>query len=267
MPAFAEAWVVSQDADNYAVFVSLAGPFGGAGPTLAVRVGSHGPRDGVTGHFPALPTAGTHGIVCFPRQDSRNGVWLCSVSTQLTDADNHQPGNGASDYAAHYGGGWSWRGQDGTVAEVLPDGTAIQLGPVLPAPTRHTVDGQQMRQRTAWPTAQRVAQAVSPFPLSISHPTGASGVLTASGGWSVTAASGQPVMLSANGSSVVIDGAGNITMTVASGGVFSVVAATAMFSGNVTAAGHVTGAAVILDAHLHSNAGGTGNSGPPVPGT
>jgi hypothetical protein len=225
-PTFAEAWVVSQDPDNYGLFVSLSGPFGGAGPTLSVRVGTHGPRDGVTGHFPALPTAGTHGVVCFPRQDSRNGVWLCSTSTQLTDADNHQPGNGASDYAAHYGGGWSYRDHNGSLVEAFPDGTVIQAGPTLPAPTRHTIDGNQARQRTPFPLAQRITQPVSPFPLSIQHPTGASAVLTASGGWQITAASGQTVVLSVAGGAVFTVAGNNLT--VASDATVTVTSSTAI---------------------------------------
>ena len=209
-----KAWVTQQDPDNYGVFVCLFGPLGGQGPTLSVQVLTHGPRDGVAGRFPALPTAGTHGLVVFSSGDERNGVWLGAISTQFTDADAHAPGNGAADYAAHYGGGWSWRGQDGTVAEVLPDGTVIQLGPVLPAPTRHTVAADQSRQRTPWPVAQRVAQAVGAFPLSITSPNGASAVLGASGGWQITAASGQAVSLSvAGGASFTLSGA---TLTVGS---------------------------------------------------
>lgn len=194
-----KAWVVSQDSDNEAVFVSLGGPLGGAGPTLSCQVLTHGPRDGVVGRFPALPTQGTHGLVCFPSGDSRNGVWLGAISTQLTDASAHAPGNGAADYAAHYGGGWSWRGQAGEITEALPDGTVVQLGPAAPTLTRHTVDGQSMRQRTPFTASQRVLQTPTPFPVTLTHPTGASASLSASGSWSVVAAPGQTVSLSVSG--------------------------------------------------------------------
>lgn len=208
-----EAWVVSQDPDNEAVFVSLTGPHGGQGPALSVRVGGSGPRDGVTGHFPALPTAGTHGLVGFPRLDHRNGVWLCSVLTQQTDASAHVPGNGAADYAAHYGGGFSYRAETGAITESLPEGTVIQIGPAPPTLTRHTVDQNQARQRTPFLPAQRVAQAPGTFAASITAPNGASAVLTASGAWQMTAASGQAISLTAGGTTWSIDGSGNVTVS------------------------------------------------------
>lgn len=268
-PPWAPAWVTAQDPDNEAVFVSLDGPYGGQGPTVAVQVGGHGPRDGVTGHYPALPTQGTHGLVAFPRGDYRNGVWICSISTQLTDASAHAPGNGAADYAAHYGGGWSWRGQDGTVVEALPDGTIVQLGPVLPAPTRHTIDGSQVRQRTAFAPAQRVPQAPSAFPLTISHPTGASGLLTASGAWQLSAAPGQTVVIKANGASVTIDASGNlqivgITSIAMTGNV--AVSGTIIATGNITAGASGVGAVELLH-HTHTLSGGAGTGGPPTPGS
>lgn len=266
VPWLAEAVVTAQDSDNYAVFVSLSSGFGGQIPTLSVRVGTQGPRDTVRGHFPELPLPGTAGIVAFTRGDLRNGIWLCSVSTQLTDAIAQSPGSGSIAYAAHYGGGWSQRSIDGSITETLPDGTILQIGPTLPAPTRHVLGANQERVRSPFPAAQRVPQPPGAFPLSISHPTGASAVLTASGGWLVHAASGQAVSLTANGATVSLDASGNVTITAVAS--LTVLAADALFSGNITASGHITGASgVILDAHLHSAAGGSGDSGPPVPGT
>ena len=261
-PLIAKAWVISQDPDNEAVNVALLGPFGGQMPTLSCQVLTHGPRDGVVGRFPALPTQGTHGLVAFPSQDSRNGIWLGSISTQLTDASAHAPGNGAADYAAHYGGGWSWRGQDGTVAEVLPDGTTLQLGPVLPTPTRHTVDGSQARQRTPYTAAQRRPQTPAPFPLSVTHPTGATATLSVSGAWSLVAASGQTVTLSANGSTVVIDASGNL----------QIVAPTVTISGNLLVSGAVTAGAggvdqIGLQSHRHGTGTNAAGTVSPTPGT
>lgn len=209
-----KAWVTSQDPDNYAVFVALGGSHGGQGPTLSVQVLTHGPRDGVAGYFPALPTAGTHGLVCFPSGDSRNGFWMGSMTTQSTDADAHAPGNGAADYAAHYGGGYSYRDQDGSLTEAMPDGTTIQVGPTLPALTRHTIDATQARRRTAFTAAQRRPQTPGPYPVTLNHPTGALASLSASGAWAVQAAPGQSITLSVSGGVVVtLDGStGNLTI-------------------------------------------------------
>ena len=256
-PPLIEAIVSAQDPDNEAVFVLLGGAYGGQGPPISVQVGTQGPRDATVGRHPALPTQGTHGVVAFPRGDFRNGIWLTSISTQFTDASAHAPGNGGADYAAHYGGGWSWRGQEGTVVEAMPDGTILQLGPTMPAPTRHTVDGQQQRQRTPFTAQQRVPQRPTPFPVSITHPTGAAATLTAAGAWQLTAATGQPITLNANGATMTIDASGNLQIVVAN--TVTVNATTVNVTGDVVAG------TVSLQHHVHINGGGTGNSGPPLP--
>lgn len=194
-----KAWVVAQAPDDESVFVLLGGPFGGAGPALPVQVMSQGPRDAVVGRFPALPTAGTHGLVVFPSGDSRNGVWMGSISTQQTDASAHVPGNGAADYAAHYGGGWSMRSADGQTTEVFPDGTMVQVGPVTPVPTRHTIDENQQRQRTHFLPAQRIPQKPNPFPVLVQHASGASVSIDSAGSIALIAAAGQTVSLSVSG--------------------------------------------------------------------
>lgn len=279
IPVISKAWVVSQDPDNEAVNVSLGGAFGGQGPTLSCQVLTQGPRDGVVGKFPALPTQGTHGIVAFVSQDSRNGVWLGAVSTQLTDASAHAPGNGAADYAAHYGGGWSWLDQDGSRNEVFPDGTVIQIGPTLHAPTRHTLDGSQARQRTAFTAVQRRPQTPSPFPLTLTSPTGASASLSASGAWAVVAAPGQTVSLSVSGGvTLILDGSGNLTVSsdvdvnINSSTAVNIAAPVVTMSGNLQVSGSVIGGfgggdQIGLLTHRHGTGTNAAGTVPPSAGT
>lgn len=255
VPHVAMAMVVSQDPDHYAVNVTIQGIFGGQMPTLPVKVLTHGPRDGVRGIFPALPTVGTWGLVLFPRGDIRNGHWAGATDPNLIDASTHAPGLGGTEYSAHFGGGWSWLGMDGTRAEVFPDGTSLLLGSAMPTPTRHTLTDKQARVRTPFTAGQRVSVVPGAFEAVLTHPTGAGAQLNASGTWAFTAAAGESVILqvtggatatlnpdgsvrisaasgksvtveSLGGASVVIDGAGSIvasavgghTVTVTAGG-------------------------------------------------
>ncbi len=206
------AIVTAQDPDGYHVFVSLLGQYGGQGPVLSVDVGTHGPRDGVTGQHPELPTPGTCGIVAFTSGDNRNGVWVCSTRNQLIDAAAQAPGLGGIAYGAHYGGGWSQRSQDGSLTEWMPDGTMIQVGPTVPQPTRHTLDQNQARQRTPFTPSERVANPPASFPITVNHSSGASIALSASGAWTVKAAPGQSMVLMVNNAMITIDTAGNVSL-------------------------------------------------------
>jgi len=212
-PPISRAQVISQDPDNEAVYVTLLSGYGGQGAVVSVQVLTHGPRDAVVGHFPALPTPGTGGVVVFPSGDDRSGIWLGAISTQLTDASAHAPGNGGADYAAHYGGGYSYRSENGDLTEAFPDGTILQVGAAPAALTRHTVDETQQRQRTAFTAALRRPQTPSAFPVALVHPTGASGTVSAAGAWSVVAASGQAITLSAGGVTLTFDGSGNLAVS------------------------------------------------------
>ena len=214
VPSIARAVVVQVDPDNYAVFVSLLGALGGQGPTLPVQVGTQGPRDAVRGSYPALPLPGTHGIVAFTSGDYRNGVWICSTRTQLQDAGGHAPGKAGEDHAAYHGGGWFRRGQDGSYAEVWPDGTSFALGASGAVPTRHTLDGAQARVRTPYVAGQRTPSPPAAFPLAFTHPSGASLSLSAAGAWAIEAAPGQTVTTGvAGGTNVVVNADGSVTVT------------------------------------------------------
>lgn len=213
IPSVCDAVVVAQTPDGYGVIVSLLGQSGGQSTFLPVQVLSHGPRDAVRGQFPELPTPGTPGVVAFTRGDIRNGKWLGSYSPSMPDASALAPGQGGTAYAAHYGGGWSWRGQDGSLVEHMPDGTVLAVGASVPVPTRHTVDAGQRRQRTPYTQSERVPQPPAPFTVSVVHPTGAEGVISPLGAWTVKSADGQPLTVESSGGTVVIDSAGNISLT------------------------------------------------------
>ena len=212
MEHLSTAVVVGQDPDNYGVLVALTGKYGGQGPALSVQVGTHGPRDAVRGHFPELPLPGTHGVVAFPRKDLRNGIWLVSYSPNIVDASTLTPGQGGVAYAAHYGGGYSWRGADGTTQEGYPDGTTVTVGPSTPSLTRHTVNGKQQRVRSPYGMAQRVPAGGAAAPVTISHSSGASASISATGAVNVKAANGQTLVIQANGCTMTIDTSGNLTI-------------------------------------------------------
>lgn len=202
--AIEDAVVVKQDPDNYAVFVQLLGKYGGQGPMMSVQVATAGPRDAVRGNYPELPTPGTHGRVSFTRGDIRNGVWMGSVRTQLADASGHAPGGGGEAHAAHYGGGWSRRGQDGSWTEWWPDGTTFAVGASGAVPTRHSVDASQARVRRPFSVGERVPSPPTAFPINLVHPSGATLTLAANGAWTIHAA---------GGAQVVIDQSGGVTVT------------------------------------------------------
>jgi hypothetical protein len=212
------AVVVQQDPDNYAVYVSIQGKYGGAGPLLPCTVGTQGPRDATTGHYPMLPTPGTPGLIALTSGDVRNGVWLCSTRTQLTDASSHAPGLGGMAFSAHFDGGFSARMPDGSTNEVWPDGSVLQIGPTMLAPTRHTLDGSQARQRTPYTASERCPAPPGAFPVALHHPSGASATLSASGAWSLATAAGQPMTLTGtSGAVAAVSAAGAWSITAAAG--------------------------------------------------
>lgn len=249
VPPIAHAVVTSIDPDNYAVNVMILGFGGGQMPSLPVRVASHGPRDGVRGNFPELPQIGNWGIVAFPRGDIRNGVWMGTFEPASVDASPNQAGKVSPSYHAHYSGGWSIHQPDGTAAMVLADGTSLLAGAMLPVPTRHTIDGQQKRQATPFTHAERVPSPPGAFPLTLTHPSGATVHMSAGGGMTVNAASGQGITIVADGVTIAIVG-GVVTIT---GALTTTQGITAGLGG---------GDSVTLQHHTHPSVGA-----PPTPGT
>lgn len=265
VPSVAHAVVTSIDSDNYALNVMILGFGGGQMPSLSVRVASHGPRDGVRGHFPELPQVGNWGIVVFPRGDIRNGVWMGTFEPSSLDASPNQAGKVSPSYHAHYSGGWSIHQPDGKQAMVLADGTSLRAGADLPQPTRHTLDGDQKRQTTPFTHAERVPQPPGAFPLILTHQSGATVVLDAGGGGEVHSASGQGLTLISNGATITATGGGDVTMTCAGGGQITISGTTITITGQLHVTGEVTGKfggdSVTLTQHLDPQ------GGPPIPGT
>ena len=241
VPYLTTATVTAQDPDRYRVYVLLDGPFLGQGPTIAVGVGTHGPRDALRGRFHELPSKGTRGIVAFPRLDPRNGVWIASTEGPENDAGAGQPGALPSHYEAAWSGFWTYRDGQGIETTVWPDGTTLTVGATgVPNLTRHVVASGQQRQAQAFTQAQRVSGSVSPRPLRLHHPSGMDLSVAADGTVTLVAGSGQVVNITAN------------TVNVgASGETLQTVCLKAFYD-------WVTG-------HTHSNVqNGGGTSGPPV---
>ena len=254
VPWMADAIVVACDGQNYKVSVALQGGLGCQVLLLPVDVALHGHNDGLRGHWPPLPAVGTHGRVSFTRGDLRNARWEGAHRANLTDSCSHTAADPNLDYTAHFDGGWSWHGGDGTVAEVFADGSSWLLGGSMPVPTRNTLSSGQARQAVPFLAAQRVPNPPAPLPFSFTHSTGVKVSISASGAVVVSGLSGQPVALYGGGCAMVMNG-GVVTISGA-----------LVATGNVTASGG-TGASVDLLGHLHSAGGGVGNSGPPVPGS
>lgn len=210
------ATVTAQAPDQFAVFVSLD-RLGGQGPTLPVQVLTPGPRDGTVFKGKAgLPTVGTRGLVAFARGDSRNGHWMGATAAALVDASSFAPGQGGLCYDAHYGGGYSWLGEDGTVQEALPDGSTLRLGPTVPEPTRHVLTGTQGQRRSPFTEAQRVKTAPAPFPLDVTLASGVRVTANGAGALSIAANAGQSLTLVCGGCTAVLDGEAQ-TITIETG--------------------------------------------------
>lgn len=258
------AVVVSQDPDRYGLNVTLQGFGGGQMPALPVAVLTHGPRDAIRGTWPELALPGTLGLVAFPRGDLRNGVWLGALSPALNDSSPHVPGSANVAFASHYGGGASWRGQDGTTFEEWPDGTTMQVGPTVPALTRHTVGSGQERLTSPFGLAERVSLVPQAFQWLLNQSTGASGTVTSGGTWLLAAAPGQSVVLSANGAGVKVLPDGSILLYPAAGKPVTV-SGELRVTGPVTA-GYGTSGSIGVTTHTHPDPQG-GNVGAPNPGT
>jgi len=194
--------------------------------------------------------------VIFPRGDPRNGHWIGAIDPALIDASAHNPGNGNIAYSSHYGGGWDHRDQVGGIYHWFPDGTSLLVGQSVPTPTRHTLDQNQARQRTAFTPSQRVPKPPAAFQAKLTHPSGATASLNASGGW---------VLTSAPGTSLTIMVSGGVSMTLSG--------TTVTVSGDV----HTTGAMIAgfgggdqvgVQTHRHLTTGGSGSTTTiPVAGT
>lgn len=210
---FAIGTVISQDPDNGAVKVALRSA---QVPPLSVSMLYHGFCDPLRVAQAPLPQRGTAGIVIFPQGDIRSGYWLGAFFPNLQDAittDAADPA-GKLDYYAHWSGFWRILDMNGTTAAQWPDGSYLVVGSgtTLPKVFRHTVNGQQQRQRIEYTMADRVSGQVNPF--SVFWQQAASGMtfaLDASGHATITGGpQGSFTLNYASGSTLTLDSSGGI---------------------------------------------------------
>lgn len=209
-------WVTSTDGDGYGVNVALEGSAFGGMPALPAQVGTPGPRDGVRGTFPPLPTRGTRVLVAFPRGDIRNATVVCSLPGALPDANALSSAIAHANYRAEWSGFWHWHDETGNTADVWPDGSAILVGFTgIPTLTRHSLDRNQVRIQTPYTQQQRVTAATSgtPFPWTWKHSTAATVTVDVSGAVAIAAAPGHDIVLSVAGATVTVAHGGTVTVS------------------------------------------------------
>lgn len=210
----------------------------GQGPSLYVQLGRKY-ADALRISQEPLPTIGTWGIVAFPNDDIRNGVWLCSYLPSFLDA-LHAPGGATEpfiDYDAHWSGHWNLLDGEGNYAVQFVDGSFITVasGTTLPTIYRHTVNSSNERERVPFTRGERIPNPPAPRPMHIEH------------------SSGTKITIAADGT-VTIDLAGGKKLDITQAG--------------APAADHLTLVSKLLtafNAHTHTGVTtGGGNSGPPT---
>lgn len=266
VPAIQDAVVVAQDGANYKLLVLLQGAMGCQGPTLSVEVGLQGHNDGVRGHWPPLPAVGTHGTVAFSRGDIRNGRWISSHRSNLTDSCSHTSATPNLEYWSDYGGGWRAITEDGSVYLTLPDNSKFTIGGSGFVPMRNTLSETFAKQQVPFTQSERVAVVPAPFPFQyVQGGTGVSIIINASGAIVVSGIASQPVEIIGGGCSITMQG-GTITMVGAVN-----MSSTLNCSGTVTTSGGIVagdggGDRVTLQGHVHLESGG-GTTNAPIAGT
>jgi hypothetical protein len=249
VPWAADAIVMAQDGDNYRIMVAIMGGTGAQMTTLPVEMALQGHNDGCCGDFPPLPRVGTHGTVVFTRGDMRNGRWIGSHRSNLTDASPHTATNPNLRYKADFSGGWQLIDEVGQAAHVWADGTSVLLsGAAMPVPTRHTVNASGARQTVPFAAAQRNPNPPSPFPLTLRHGSGVQVTVTPSGATAVSGVAGQPMVVYGDGVAFSLSGG---TLTVS--GALLVTGPIHSMAEIVEGVG--TGATVTLGTHTHPTGG------------
>ena len=179
-PLMATGMVVSHHAESHGVYVMLRS---GQMPTQPVKVGSDGPADGLRFHQEELPTRGTWGLIAFPNNDPRNGIWVKSLYTQLQDAITSASDEPFTHYLSEWSGYWELRDQAGNETRVFPDGTSITISDTGEIPTtyRHVVNADQTQSRVELTQQERVPNPPSPKYINIETASGVSVVITPNG--------------------------------------------------------------------------------------
>jgi hypothetical protein len=190
-----------------------------------------------------LPQIGTWGLVSFPEDDLRNGVWICSYYPSQIDALTTTQASGFAatdphiDYNAHFSGDWSLLNGSGFYSKQWVDGSYLTIasGVGLPPVYRHIVASGNVQQTVVYPFSDGTSGSRRPTPQSpmyydYHHATGTRIYVDTSGSVMVSGASGIPS--SGSGSSgvpgamftttfgqtiVTIDVSGNTTVSGSSG--------------------------------------------------
>ncbi|MDE3023424.1 MAG: hypothetical protein KGI54_16510 [Pseudomonadota bacterium] len=184
-------------------------------PGYPIRTLLNGPADALRVHQTPLPTPGSWGVVLFPAEDYRNGVWLGSYYAQNNTAFNSTE-NPQDDYYSHYSGFWSLLDESGNQSLNFPDGTSINISSsgTSPATTRQVVNTDQTQSSVTFDASHRVSSTPSPFVVSIKHPTGASATINSDGSISLNAATSKKVDLT-NGGNTASDALALVSLLVA----------------------------------------------------
>ena len=219
LPPLALGQVLSHDTSRRAVYVVLQS---GQIPTVPVLMGFDGPADALRVRTESMPTKGTWGLIAFPNGDSRNGVWLKSIYTQLSDAlpTDTDP---FSYYNAEWSGFWQYRDQQGNDSMVYPDGTSLTVSQTGDVPTliRHIVNAQQVREAQEFTQQERVPSPPKPFIVNLQHASGTQVKIDSAGNTTINGASGATLTINFGGTVVTINGEGNVDIQGANTGVLS----------------------------------------------
>lgn len=176
IPLITVGIVQSQDPDGGGLQVLLR--TGGQSPTAPVKVGYLGAADALRINQVSLPGVGSWGLIAFPYEDSRNGVWLLTLLPSQIDAIvSLTSGSGPVDsresfleYKSHWSGFWNLLDYLGQSATSFPDGSwaVVASGAVpaaLPTVYRHTLQSGA-RIRTPFTAADRVKTSPTAYNLS-----------------------------------------------------------------------------------------------------
>ena len=214
-PLLAIGTVVSHHPERHAVYVMLRS---GQMPGNPIPVAIDGPADAVRVSYGELPSKGTWGLIAFPNNDPRNGVWVCSYYSQNQDAITNGPTDAFTSYKTEWSGYWEHRDSAGNDTKVYPDGTRITCSATGEAPTtyRHVVDGNNLRQRTEFTQAERVSVTPPPFILDVAHASGTLLQVDGTGNVNVTGNANATLTLNFGATTLVINSGGDMVVTAGS---------------------------------------------------
>jgi phage baseplate assembly protein gpV len=218
MPAVIQlARVLSQNPSNYTVNVMFPSTQTAAIP---VRVGVHGPADGVRIKHAPLPTRGSYGLVAFPNNDHRGGVWVCSVYSQMMDALTSDT-DPALDYHSHLSGYYDMLDENGHYVQSFPDGTSLVVSDtgVKPTTYRHVVNQDQTRSAIPFTDASRTPNKPAPFHIHLQTASGVTLDIDPTGNVALTQTGGgniaitTPNKITTSAGTIVTDAKGGMTIT------------------------------------------------------